>query len=118
MVKMLTSSINALLEDKKRANNPYVLKNKLTSTKANPNTFKPKVMYRNSLLFKIVLYMMYVFVYFILLLNFKSKSGRPTIIYSLTYDQIYRDNSCQSLSEFFSARRFGLKKNSEFFFVW
>jgi polysaccharide biosynthesis PFTS motif protein len=111
---MLTSNINALLQDKKRANNPYVLKNKLTSIKANPNAFKPKVMYRNSLLFKIAFYIMYIFVYFVLLLNFKSKSGRLTLIYSLTFDQIYRDNSCQSVSEFFSAGRFGLKKNSEF----
>ena len=98
---MLTSNINALLQDKKRANNPYVLKNKMTSIKANPNAFKPKVMYRNSLLFKIAFYIMYIFVYFVLLLNFKSKSGRLTLIYSLTFDQIYRDNSCQSVSEFF-----------------
>ena len=66
---MLTSNINVLLQDKKRANNPYVLKNKLTSTKANPNTFKPKVMCRNSLLFKIAFCMMYMSVYLILLLN-------------------------------------------------
>lgn len=111
---MLTSNINALLQDKKRAINPYVLKNKSTSTKANPNIFKPKVIYRNSLLFKNAFYMMYVFFYFILLLNFKSKSSKLTLIYSLTFDQIYKDNSSQSLSEFFSDGRFGLKKNSEF----
>lgn len=111
---MLSKSIKTLWEHKILARNPYIVGSKLTELKSNYDVFKIRPKFRDRLLAQVILQLVYLIIYFVLLFNFKKKCSKVTLVYSLTFDQIFRDKSCQSLSSFFMADRFNLDPNSDF----
>jgi len=114
MIYMLNDDIKELLQKKKLAKNPFVQRNENTFIEIKKNPFYNKNMLKNSLLFKIALNVVYLIFCFFLLFKFRNKSGSLVLIYSLTFDQIFRNGSCQSLQEFLLEKRFGLNRNSTF----
>lgn len=114
MIYMLNDDIKELLQKKKLAKNPFVQRNENTFVEIKKNPFRNKVMLENSLLFKIALNVVYLIFCFFLLFKFRNKSGSLVLIYSLTFNQIFRNGSCQSLQEFLLEKRFGLNRNSTF----
>lgn len=111
---MLSKSIKTLWEHKILARDPYIGGSKLTELKSNYNVFKKRPRFRDRFLAHVILQLVYLIIYFVLLFNFKKKCSKVTLVYSLTFDQIFRDKSCQSLSSFFMADRFNLDPNSDF----
>lgn len=111
---MLTNTITALLQDKKRARNPYVLRNNSTTIKDDQKRFESGFLDKKKLIFQLPLCTLYLIICSVLLFNFRNKSGKLILIYSLTFNQIYREGSCQSLREFFLDKKFGLDRESNF----
>ena len=111
---MLSKSIKTLWEHKILARNPYIGGSKLTELKSNYDVFKIRRGFRDRFFAQVILHLVYLITYFVLLFNFKKKCSKVTLVYSLTFDQIFRDKSCQSLRSFFMADRFNLDPNSDF----
>ena len=111
---MLSKSIKTLWEHKILARNPYIGGSKLTELKSHYDVFKIRRRFRDRLFAQVILQLVYLITYFVLLFNFKKKCSKVTLVYSLSFDQIFRDKSCQALRSFFMADRFNLDPNSDF----
>lgn len=111
---MISKSIKTLWEHKILARNPYIGRNKSTELQSNYDVFGIRPKFRDRLLPQVISQLVYLIIYFVLLFNFKKKRSKVTLVYSLSFDQIFRDKSCQSLRNFFMANRFNLNRNSDF----
>ena len=111
---MLSKNIKILWEYKILARNPFIGGDKSIKLRSNHDVFKTRSRFRDRILFQVILQLAYLIIYFVLLFNPKKKRSKVTLIYSLAFDQIFRDKSCESLRNFFMADRFNLNRNSDF----